>query len=240
MKRRTGVDFGEIKALEHGWSPDDFDMLNETGALMKLIDKNEQMSEPERNKYREIYNNLTNAYVSTPEERMALIQSVKPFYDIQPKMTAKIRNTFEDVQKKTSFIAPLKADDRKREEMINSLNDFMKGLNTGHRVGTHTDTGEMQELKKMTRDVIKLLKDNRDINIYEDDRFKKAFEELGKKADTYVKKKREKFEQEVRAELTDPDIDPNSMEGREQERKIFNAKILNNYNGQIYFEFQYA
>ena len=25
-----------------------------------------------------------------------------------------------------------------------------------------------------------------------------------------------------------------------KERKIFNAKILNNYNGQIYFEFQYA
>ena len=212
----------EMKALEHGWSPDDFQMIHDVDSMMTNALLGDNVPKKERNKLKIIHQKFTNAYVTSPKDRQKLIESVKPFYDLPFEKVGKRKTTYEDVKKKETFFVPLKADDRKRHDLIESLEKYLKGLNTGHRFGAHKDTDEMRTLKNKTKEVINLLKNNRDKNIYEDERFANAFAELGQETNKYINKKRAKYERELRRKLINPDIDPNSKEGKKQEREFQN------------------
>ncbi|MBR6221864.1 MAG: hypothetical protein IKQ71_00350 [Lachnospiraceae bacterium] len=213
----------EIKALEHGWSPDDFQFLHDVALLDKSIGvrTDEEMPAVEKKDMKNRCDTIMNSYVNTMEDRKRLMDLAAPIYEYNKVSAVKVYQSIEKSREVKSFVTPLTADERKKHEMAKSLKKFLKQLNTGHRVGSHTDTDEMRELKNKAKEVIELLQNNPEKDLYADPRFKKAIGELSEIAHTYTKKKSGKYEKEVRAKLTDPDVKPGTKEWRDQEREIF-------------------
>ena len=213
----------EINALEHGWSPDDLQIFDDLGRVMTNIEVNgKNLPEERKQELKNAYDKFNSSFAYSKEERDKHIDSIKPLYEYAKEEGLEdIHFEFEVAKKNETFFEPLREDERKRQDMIQSLEKSLKGLSTGHRAGYHSDTTEMDELKKKTKDVIELLKNNRDKSLFEDPMYEKAFDELSKIAEAYTKKKIEKYEKEVRAKLEDPDIKPGTDAAREQERKIF-------------------
>ena len=232
-KRAVQID-REMKALENGWSPDDFEMIHNIYDMVeRSIGADDAVPEQQKAQARSILDSFTKTKIHNLSERRAALDSLKPVYDTYKQYNNVEKSPddyckgFEYQQKKyndamasTYPIVIVDADERERQELIESLEGFLRGLNTGHRVGWHSDTDEMRELKNKTRDVIRLLKNSTDTNLFEDDNFRAQMDELGKKADFYTGKKREKFEKKVREELTDPDVAEGTSEWKVQEDKI--------------------
>ena len=197
----------ELDVLRHGWAPDDFKMIHQLDTLMEHLEsghKKKTLTDQEYEKASILYQTFNNTYITNKEERKQALDSLKPVYDLLPKVKNPAAG-FEPAECKALYNTQKKADvsvvlldrgDRLRSDMIKNLERFYKGLSTGHRVGTHTDKGEMRDLKDKTLEVIDMLKSDRR-DIYTTQEFQEAFRQLKVKSDNYTKAKRAKFEREV-------------------------------------------
>ena len=214
----------ELDALKRGWSPDDFKMLRDLDNIMNKLDKKKD-NIPNYESVSIKYGIFKNLYISNKKERKEALDSIKPIYETYKKYGGPSKDTepfikeFEKQHKAETSVVLLDRSDRLRSKMLNDLQRFMKGLNTGHRVGTHTDKAEMVELKNKTHEVIELLMSNR-ADIYESQEFKEAFHDLGVKADNYLRAKRASYEREVNEKYVDEELrTTNPQEYHKQVRK---------------------
>ena len=143
------------------------------------------------------YRRLTETVVSSPQERRKLIEDMKPFVDKwnEIKSTNEAKNhhmiiTSYDEAIKRDDIGHLTAEQSKRREIIKSLEVFKKQLNQGHRIGIHTDSTEMKDLKNKLNTALRALKENQK-GIYDDKTMSDMLMDISKSAKAYTDAKKE-------------------------------------------------
>ena len=143
------------------------------------------------------YRRLMETVVRTPSERRKLIEDMKPFVDKWNNIKANEKNkrddkiiTSCDEALKRDDLGHLTAEHSKRREIIKSLEVFQKQLNQGHRIGTHTDSPEMKDLKKKLNTALRALKDNKK-GIYDDKTMSDLLQDISKSARAYTDAKKE-------------------------------------------------
>lgn len=121
---------------------------------------------------------------------------MKPFVDKWNQLKGKEKTetrtniTSCDEALQRDGIGQLSAEHRKRGEIIKSLENFQKKLNQGHRIGTHTDSPEMQDLKKKLNTALTALKKN-DKGIYDDRTMSNMLKDISQSARAYTDAKKE-------------------------------------------------
>ena len=144
------------------------------------------------------YRRLTETVVYTPQDRRKLIEDMKPFAD---KWNELIKNSKKDEQRdmiitscdealKRDGLGHLTGERATRGKIINSLEVFQKQLNQGHRIGSHTDSPEMKDLKKKLNTALKALRDNKK-GIYDDTTMSDLLQDISKSARAYTDAKKE-------------------------------------------------
>ncbi|SEF49900.1 hypothetical protein SAMN04487934_101357 [Eubacterium ruminantium] len=218
----------EIRALEHGWSPEDFQLFHDVDTMMKTLTTYKDTVDQKRpgmyDQVKRIYDDFNKAYIDTPADRRRVLGTLKPIYseykkhmltpelkkkDVEYAHVSGIVGKYEDNYKRISkndvSVVTLSADERFRQEMIKSLEDYMKELSAQHSVGSHTDTQEMRFLKGAVVNALTVLKDNRDKGIFEWDKYAEVFDRIEENAKIYREEKLKDYARKVRKENPVPD-----------------------------------
>ncbi|MBO4863657.1 MAG: hypothetical protein J5517_04790 [Eubacterium sp.] len=232
--RSNAVD-RELKALENGWTPDDFELIHNLYQMKCDLDVTKELPEKDKKQITNIYNKFMNTRLGDANDKKKALDSLKPIFKTHEKYAKpdpgiKMEKTIEHFKgslemayKRENPIVMILPDERIRNDMIASLEKMMKGLQAKHRGTLHKDaldSREMTELKDKTREAIKYLKANRDKNIFEDEKFGKIMSDLSAKSNNYTKAKKSVEEKRLRAELIDESLPENSQERRDQERAV--------------------
>ena len=218
----------EIQALEHGWSPEDFQLFHDVDFMMKTLttykDDIDQKRPGMYDQVKRIYDDFNNSYIDTAADRRRMIGTLRPIYseykkhmlppelkqkkaeyDHVYKQITKVEDNYKRISKNDVSVVTLSADERFRQEMIKSLEDYMKELSAQHSIGSHTDTEEMGLLKGAVVNALTVLKDNRDKGIFEWDKYAEVFDRIEDNAKFYREKKLQEYARKLRKETPVPE-----------------------------------
>lgn len=196
-----------IKALDHGWSPEDLPFLDNVHDMYDYVkDKDGNIPDHLITECDESIKEIDNGYIDKPIDRRRLInisRAIGNTYTMMHRNDAqKIRNQRETTLRNRVDIVHTDSDYRDRVETINFFSDQLDGLNTQHRVSVrnHRDTDEMDQLKKKVIDLIRTFGGNRDKSIYDDEKYMKLYEEVEGLADAYIVAKQAEAKRKFYAE----------------------------------------
>ncbi len=196
-----------IKALDHGWSPEDLPFLDSVHDMYDYIKEKEgYIPEHISAECDACIKEIDNGYIDKPIDRRRLIdisRSIGNAYaQTHQNKAQEIRDQRQTALKNKVEIVHVDSDYRDRVETINFFSDQLDGLNTQHRVSVrnHRDTDEMDRLKKKVIDLIRTFGGNRDKSIYDDEKYMKLYEEVEGLADAYIVAKQAEAKRKFYAE----------------------------------------
>lgn len=200
-----GVRFGEyvekilddqISAVEHGLAPEDLTVVADLYHVRKAINSdNVGIVARDLQKYNQAIDKFSTTHVTNAEERKKLYDDLAPVYkaysrihDVNPDY-AKHYNVSRKQKVDMTSVNP---DERDRQDMINNMEKFIKGLSTQHRKSliNHTDTEEMRNLKNKAKETLQHLKEYKGRSIFEDTVLQNDFKDLETLSKTYADKKK--------------------------------------------------
>ncbi|MBR6221856.1 MAG: hypothetical protein IKQ71_00310 [Lachnospiraceae bacterium] len=209
--RKKRID-SQIKALEHGWSPEDMPLIETVEIIMHEIEmeKNDGNVRPEEyERIKAIHDQFKEGFIDENSDRKKLIDSLNPIYKAYKKLgrqgSEKYLTAFDKLKNNSPMVVHLDPDERMRVDIIHLLEESYEELSAQHTgsLKKHRDTDEMRLLKEKVQTTIEALKTQRNVNIAENQQFSGLLEEISNLAKTYAGEKIKSYKQKEEAKFNE-------------------------------------